>query len=425
MIADRIRRAWAAWRGRSEDLSTVRVLMTDASSGGVAFPVAGDAALKQATVWACVGYLSRTVAQLPWRVLREDDSGVGHIVATHPVARLLSVRPHADYTPFGFKELMVARAALRGNAVAVIHRNGRGEPESIEPVHPDRVSFERDDAGRMVYMISMDDGSREPYSADNIMHIRGFGDGAVGLDVASYAAGSVGWARATEIFGTRWFANGTNPSGVLAVKRSLTPEGKRVLEEELAQKYQGAANGSRTLIVDGDMDYRPLLASPEAAQLLETRQHQVEEVCRWFGVPPHKVMHLLRATFSNIEHQSIEVVVDSITPWCLRLEQEADYKLLNSRRSFGLYTKLDTKGLLRGDYKSRQEGLQIMRRNGVITADQWAALEDMPPPGAANGGDKYIVEGNMVELSRVGEQAAGGAPLPEPDDVRIAPRRDH
>lgn len=423
-MMQRLRRMLASWRGRDEDLSTVRVLMAD---GGAGVNVAGDSALKQTTVWACVGYLSRTVAQLPWRVLREDEAGYGRSVPGHNVARLLAVRPHDDFTPFAFKELMVARAALRGNAVAIIRRNGREEPEALEPVHPDRVEFHRDDAGRLIYMIVQDDGSRVPYSADNILHVRGFGDGAVGLDVTAYAAASVGWARATEIFGTRWFVNGTNPAGVLSIKRTLSPEGKRVLEEEMAAKYAGAVNGNRTLIVDADTDYRPLLSSPETAQLLETRQHQVEEICRWFGVPPHKVMHLLRSTFSNIEHQSIEVVVDSITPWCLRLEQEADYKLLNTRRSTGLYTKLDTKGLLRGDYKSRQEGLQIMRRNGVINADQWAALEDMPPPGEANGGDKYIVEGNMAELRRLGEQPVGSLDGPFPVDGAepAQPRRDH
>ncbi|WP_349745376.1 phage portal protein, partial [Roseateles cavernae] len=167
----------------------------------------------------------------------------------------------------------------------------------------------------------------------------------------------------------------------------------------------GPAKSSRIAILDAGMKAQKVSVEPDAAQFIETRQHQVEEICRWFGVPPHKVMHLLRATFTNIEHQSIEVVVDSVTPWVLRMEQEGDFKLFG-RRATNCYNKMDLKGLLRGDFKSRQEGLQIQRRNGVINANDWCRLEDMPEIGP--DGDKYIVEGNMTTLKAIGE------PKPEP-----------
>lgn len=154
---------------------------------------------------------------------------------------------------------------------------------------------------------------------------------------------------------------------------------------------------------------------PDAAQFIETRQHQVEEICRWFGVPPHKVMHLLRATFSNIEHQSIEVVVDCIVPWCKRLEEEADYKLFGAVNRGGHFTKLDLKGLLRGDFKSRQEGLLIMRRAGVINANEWRGLEEMN--GIGEIGEKYIVESNMTTLERVGEEPPPAPGAAQADDA--------
>lgn len=404
-VASRIR----ALITRSQPETSRVIHMGTTTSGTFITP---ETAMRQAVVWACLSYLSRTVAQLPWRVL--VDAPTTREVASSAVHRLLRVRPNPEMSPFSFKELMVWCAASRGNAVAEIEWNNRNEPVALWPLEPDRIRYVRHPkTGELLYECWTGSGGYTYLEPSQVFHLRGYGHGPVGLDVVAYAAESIGWARATEIFGARYFGQGVNPSGVLAMHGKLTPEGKKVLEEEMAAKWAGNANAHKTILLDMPADYKRIAPDPETAQLIETRQHQVEEICRWFGVPPHKVMHLLRSTFSNIEHQSIEVVVDSITPWCLRLEEEADYKLFGTNRA-GLYTKLDLKGLLRGDYKSRQEGLQIMRRNGVINADRWAELEDMVPPGKANGGDKYIVEGNMVEVNKLGQ--AESPPESPPDD---------
>ena len=360
-----------------------------------------DTALRQSAVWAALSYLSRTVAQLPWRTLMESPDGGSVRVTSHPVHRLLTVRPNPELTPFSFKETMVWWAASWGNAVAELERNARGDTIAMHPIHPNRVDFIRDpETNELIYAVSNAEGGTSYLRGKDVFHLRGFGDGPVGINVIAYAAESIGWARATEVFGASYMGQGMAPSGILKMKSKLTPGGKDVLERELADKFGGAKNAHRTLVVDFEADYARLAVDPAMAQLIETRQHQVEEVCRWFGVPPHKVMHLLRSTFSNIEHQSIEVVVDSITPWCMRLEEEANYKLFGLNR-LGLYTKLDLKGLLRGDYKSRQEGLQIMRRNGVINTNEWRALEDMNPIG--EDGDKYSIEANMTTLDQFGD----------------------
>jgi HK97 family phage portal protein len=305
---------------------------------------------------------------------------------------------------------MVGWACRYGNAVAEIQRDARTVPIALWPLHPSRVEFERDnDSGELLYSFEQQDGNKRYLRAQDVYHLRGFGEGPVGLDVISYAAESIGWARATEIFGSTYFGNGIQPSGMVVMPQGvkMSPEAKAELERELAQKHGAAAKKNRVLVVDQGMDFKKFTDTPEAAQFIDTRQHQIEEICRWFRVPPHKVMHLLRSTFSNIEHQSIEVVVDSITPWVLRMEQEADYKFFGQNRQ-GLFTKMDLKGLLRGDFKSRQEGLQIMRRNGVINANDWARLEDMEEIGPE--GDLYIVEGNMTTLERL-------ANPPEPPQV--------
>jgi HK97 family phage portal protein len=377
----------------------VRVLQSPATVAGV--NIDGDTALKNATVWACIRYLSSTVAQLPWRVMQDQEVGAKR-VPTHPVQYLIGTRPNPEMSSFTFRETMVGWACRRGNAVAEIQRDARAVPIALWPMHPSRVCFERDAAsGELLYGISDNNGQKRHLRSQDVFHVKGFGEGSVGLDVVAYAAESIGWAQATELFGASFFGNGMNPSGFLTIPGRASKEAKEAIDREIKNKHGGPKKGSRVMLLDGGMKFEKSSIEPNDAQFIETRQHQVEEICRWFGVPPHKVMHLLRATFSNIEHQAIEVVVDSISPWCLRFEQEADYKLFGQNRQ-AFFTKMDLKGLLRGDFKSRQEGLQLMRRNGVINANEWRRLEDMDEIGV--DGDKYICEGNMTTLEAVGQQ---------------------
>lgn len=397
------------WGVQDDTTQTARVIVLGQTTAGVS--VNPDNALMVSAVWACVTYLSRTVAQLPWRVMQEMGEQAPRRAYTHPVQYLLQTRANRETSAFVFRETIVGWACRRGNGVAEIERDNRGVPTGLFLIHPDRVTFGRDaDTGELLYTISATDGTQRTLGADNVFHVRGFGEGAVGLDVMSYAAESIGWARATELFGAAFFGNGANPSGFIKYPGKLSPGAKSVLDAELSSKHGGPKKANRTMVLDGGMDYVKSGVEPDSAQFIETRQHQVEEICRWFGVPPHKIMHMLRSTFSNIEHQSIEVVVDSITPWAMRIEQEADYKLF--RRRSGFFTKMDLKGLLRGDFKSRQEGLQIMRRNGVVSANEWRRLEDMNEIGAE--GDKYAIEANMTTLAQLGEQppeAQDPAPL--------------
>lgn len=412
-LLDRIKSLWVRQPGRQvaeRDPDVQRVLMRAAASGVNVTP---DTAMKTAVVWACVTYLGRAIGQLPWRVMEAKADGQATRRPDHPIARLLNTRPNPEIGAYSWRETMVGWAARWGNAVAEIQRDARNVPVALWPIHPERVSFGRDaDTGELLYIVTGDGGERI-LRGGQVFHLRGYGEGVVGLNVIAYAAESIGWVQATELFGAAFFGNGINPSCTVEVPMKLSPEALELLRKELDNLYAGPRKAKKAVILDGGMKMEPLSSEPNDAQFVETRQHQVEEICRWFGVPPHKVMHLLRATFSNIEHQSIEVVVDSVAPWAIRLEQEADYKLFSPVSP--AYTKLDLNGLQRGDFKSRQEGLQLMRRNGVINANEWRRLEDMNPLGA--DGDKYIVEGNMTTLARVGEAPPPvQTPAPSADD---------
>jgi HK97 family phage portal protein len=384
--------------------------------------VTPDRALQNATVWACVRYLSSTVAQLPWRVMKELPGGGAEFAPMHPVDNLLFWRPNEELSPFQFKETMIAWALLWGNGYAEIVRDGSQRARELWPIHPQRVEVKRDiETDRLVYEVSGDQGGPSlKLKPDEVFHLRGFGDGPVGLSVIEYAAQSIGWAQAAELFGASFFGNGLNMGGFIETAGGLTTDGKQRLYAELERMFRGPRNAHRWSVLDAGMKATKMTAAPDEAQMVETLQFQVETICRWFGVPPHKAMHLLRSTFNNIEHQAIEVVVDSVTPWVCRLEEEANYKLFGRNR-MGFYTNLDMRGLLRGDNKSRAEYYKMMREIGAYSVNEILILEGDNPIGKE--GDKRTMQQGYTTLEKIGEDPPQPA-LEPPANQNDAPMEE-
>ncbi len=387
-----IGRFWNRLTGWGNQPSTSRIVHTGRTPAGVY--VDPDTALKNATVWACVQYLTRAVGQLPWHAMIKSN-GAANVASNHPVDWLLNKRPCADFGSFSWRQAMLGNALLRGNAYAEIQWDNRGLPYALWPIHPERVAVRRAQNGELEYEV-WNQGGNTILAARDMFHVRGFGDGAVGYNVIEYAAQSIGWAQATELFGATYFGEGMNPTMLVETPKKLSPEALTLLKSELNQIYKGP-RGERTIVLDAEMKANKITSSPNDGQFIETRQHQVEEICRWFGVPPHKVMHLLRATFSNIEHQSIEVVVDSVTPWVRVFEEEADYKLFGVNNRQGYYTKMSLQALLRGDNASRSAFYKSMFEMGM-TMNQILALEDMN--GIGPDGDVPFVSNNVQTLKR-------------------------
>lgn len=389
-------------------ISTARIVYTGRTAAGVY--VDADTALKNATVWACVRYLTQTLAQLPWRVYQTDDKGNAS-VAHSGVDYLLNSRPNPEMGAFTFRQTMLGHALLRGNGYAEIQRDNRGVPMALWPLHPQRVCARRDENAVLYYEVWNRSGNVN-LAASDMFHVRGFGDGPVGYSVIEYAAQSIGWAQATELFGATFFGDGMNPTGIITSTAGMTPAGLEELRKELTRLYAGP-KGKRTAVLDAGMKFEKVATDPSDGQFIETRQHQLDEICRWFGVPPHKVMNLLRATFSNIEHQSIEVVVDSITPWAKVFEQEADYKLFGAVNRQGFYTRMSMQALLRGDNASRMAFYQGLLTLGV-PLNNILALEEMN--GIGPDGEVSFVSNNVQTLKRA---IAGPPPktVPKPGDT--------
>lgn len=395
-----------------------------------------DSAVTIATVWACLRYLSQTVAVLPWHAMKDGVKGA-EIQSKHSIDYLINKRPNPEWSSFQFRETLTHWALRWGNGYAEIEPDQVDRPYALWPIHPDRVEVCRatEDsfssagdpigAGELFYEVSNGTAGKTIIAAKRMFHLRGFGEGPVGVNVIHYAAQSLGWAKAAQIFGATFFGNGSTPSVVVKNKKALSPKGLEKQRAEFDQLYKGPARAHRTAHTDNDADIETIGLNAEETQLIEVHQYLVEEICRWFGVPPHKVMHLLRATFSNIEHQAIEVVVDSVSPWVKRFEDEADYKLFGQNRQ-GLYTKMNMRALMRGDQRTRGEYYKLMREVGAYSPNRILELEDENTIGAI--GDIHTMNSTYTTLDRIGENPTpargigdnGGPPLEEDSAARDA-----
>lgn len=372
-----------------------------------------DSAVTIAAVWAAIRYLSQTVAVLPWHAMRVTDAGAA-IATLHPVEYIVAKRASSEWSSFQFRETLLHWALRWGNGYAEIERDQLGRPYALWPIHPDRVTVCRDpETGLLYYEVETGGGKpKVEIAALDMFHLRGFGEGPVGVNVIHYAAQSIGWAKAAQIFGAAFFGNGATPAAVVVNKKPLKVDGLKRQKAEFDQLFKGPRKAGGTAHLDNDADIKMIGLDIEKTQLVEVHQFLIEEICRWFGVPPHKVMHLLRATFSNIEHQAIEVVVDSITPWAKRFEDEADYKLFGPTNRQNFYTKMNMNALLRGDSAARAAFYKNMRDIGAYSVNRILELEDENTIG--DDGDKHTMQSGFTTLERIGEEPVKQLAAPQP-----------
>lgn len=361
-----------------------------------------DQAMTVSSVWACVRYLTISIAKLHWDLKKEIDGGTEK-QESNPVHYLLRYRASNEWSSFQFRETLLYWALRWGNGYAEIERTVGGRPFALWPLEPWRVLVMRDiDTEELFYQYFPQRGGLVNLEARDVFHLRGLGDGPVGLSVMAYAAESIGWAKAAQLFGASFFRQSANPSGIVKMKKELTPEAMALLRAEFNRLYAGPSNSNKTAFLDNEMDYQAISIEQEKAQFVETNQFLLDEVCRWFGVPPHKIYNLLRATFTNIEHQSLEVVGDSLTPWARRFCDEADFKMLGQNRN-GLYSCMDFKEILMADMAGRMAFYQGLRNIGALNANEIRTSEEMNAIPEDEGGEKYTLQSGMTTLDQIGQ----------------------
>ncbi len=356
-------------------------------------------AMQTTAVYACVRILAETIASLPLNVYRSTDNGKEKAI-DHQLYYLLHDEPNPEMTSFVFRETLMSHLLLWGNAYAQIIRDGRGRILALYPLLPDRMTVDRTTDGQLYFEYRKDTGY-VILRPEDILHIPGLGfDGLVGYSPIAMAKNAIGMAIATEEYGGKFFANGASPGGVLEHPGVVKDPAR--IRESWNTVYQGSGNAHRIAVLEEGMKFQPIGIPPEQAQFLETRKFQTEEICRIFRVPPHLVANLDKATFSNIEHQSISFVVHTIRPWLVRLEQGMNKALLTPSEKGQYFVGFVVDGLLRGDYASRMQGYAIGIQNGFLSPNDVRTLENM---NTIEHGDIYAMNGNMLKLEDVGAYA--------------------
>ena len=364
--------------------------------------------MQMTAVYSCVRILAEAIAGLPVHLYKYKPDGGKKKAIDHPLHLLLHDEPNPEMSSFVFRETLMTHLLLWGNAYAQVIRNGRNEVVALYPLMPNKMTVDRDEHGQLYYTYyrGTDETIRNKEQSvrlkpSDVLHIPGLGfDGLVGYSPIAMAKNAIGMAIACEEYGAKFFANGAAPGGVL--EHPGTIKDPQRVRESWQSTFGGSGNSNKIAVLEEGMKYTPIGISPEQAQFLETRKFQINEIARIFRVPPHMVGDLEKSSFSNIEQQSLEFVKYTLDPWVIRWEQSIQRTLLNPEEKKSYYVKLNVEGLLRGDYQSRMNGYAIGRQNGWMSANDIRELENLDRIPAEEGGDLYLINGNMLPMRDAG-----------------------
>ena len=370
-------------------------------------------AMQTTAVYSCVRILSEALASLPLHVYRYTPTGKERVY-DHPLYHILHDEPNSEMTSFVFRETLMSHLLIWGNAYAQIIRDGAGRVVALYPLLPNKMEVWRDKSGEIYYTYSRT--SDETYRdgpailrRQDVLHIPGLGfDGLLGYSPIAMAKNAVGMTIACEEYGASFFANGANPGGVLEHPGVLKDPKK--VRDSWNDVYRGSNNAHKVAVLEEGMKYQQIGIPPEEAQFLETRKFQINEIARLYRIPPHMVGDLEKSSFSNIEQQSLEFVKYTLDPWVIRWEQALQRSLFLPKEKTEYFIKLNVDGLLRGDYQSRMNGYAIGRQNGWLSSNDIRLLEDLNPIPDVEGGNLYLINGNMTKLKDAGAFAKGNEP---------------
>ncbi len=345
-------------------------------------------------VFACVNLYARTLASMPLLLYRKGPEGKKRAV-DHPLYAILHNEPNPNMSSHTFRKIMEASLKLWGNAYAWIEFGEDWRVKHLWPLQPGSVFPNRSTrTGELYYDAILYDGTPRLFRAYEMVHIPGLGfDGIAGRSPIRQFAETMGLNLDIKTYGRGFFKNGARPSGVLQHPAALSEEAQHRLERKFDQRYSGAGNSGKTLLLEEGMTYQQIGVPPEEAQFLESRKYSVTEIARIYGVPPHMIGDLEHATFSNIESQDINFAKHSVLPECVNWEQELMRKLLNDEERERYEIEFNMEGLVRGDLESRYRAYAIGMQWGFLNANNVRAKENMDN---VPGGDTTYVPLNMI-----------------------------
>ncbi|QEW32017.1 phage portal protein [Erwinia billingiae] len=368
---------WQEWMGMS-------------SSGKV---VSADKAIHLSAVWACVRLLSESVSTLPLKIYTRQDDGSRKPATDHPAYQVLCRRPNLEMTPSRFMLMLVASICLRGNAFIEKKMIGN-RLVSLVPLLPQNMVVKRLDNGNLEYTYT-ESSTKRVISVKNIMHIRGFGlDGICGMMPMMAGKDVIGAAMAVEESAAKIFENGLQSSGFLSADNALDKDQRERLRGYM-QAFTGSRNAGKIMVLEGGLKYQNVTMNPEAAQMLESRSFSIEEICRWFRVPPFMVGHADKQSSwaSSVEGMNLQFLTNTLRPLLVNIEQEISRCLLDGDED--LFAEFSVEGLLRADSAGRSAYYTTALQNGWMSRNDVRRLENMPP---IEGGEIYTVQLNLTPL---------------------------
>ena len=358
--------------------------------------------------YACLRVVSEDVGKLPLNVYRKTKGGGKEIDTDNPIQWLLHSEPNNFMTSMIWRASVTANALGHGMGYSHIQRNALKEPIGFFPIESQRVEVEVVGKGSMqelIYKVSKGTGKPDVIKAKDMLVIPNLGsNGLVGWSVLKIAAQSLGLTIAAQDFGASFFGNGAALKGVLTVNGKLKDDGRKRLRNGWNDLYSGVNNSCKTAILEDGATYSALTIPPNDAQFLETRNFQVEEIARWFRVPPNKIQHLLHATFSNVEQENLSYTNDTLKSWLIKWEQEINRKLFAESKG-EVFAEHNMNALLRGDQAARSAFYTSLFNLGSLSPNEIRGFENQNP---IPDGDNYFVQMNMTTLDRaVAGEVAG------------------
>lgn len=356
-------------------------------------------ALSLSAVWACANLVSGTMASLPFEVYRRQTDGHSAVDASHPLHGVIYDSPNYDQTALDFWEYLSLSVELWGNGYARVERSG-GRVVSLHPIHPEAMTVKRLSNGNLEYSWT-EDGRFFRQTDRGVLHVRGPGGNPLGgMSTLKFGRQAFSAAIAADRAAASMFRNGLRPSAIVKFKEWLSPAQREVTEARLIEKYMGAMNAGRPLIAEGGMEYQQLTISPEDAQMLETRQFSVEEICRFFQVPPALIGHAGASTAwpTSVEQQIIMFLTFYLRKRLKRIEQAVRKQLLTPEdRAAGFTTRFNMEGLLRGDSAARSAFYQTMTQIGAMTINEVRQRENLP---RVAGGDTPRMQSQNIPITQ-------------------------
>ncbi|MBO6542303.1 MAG: phage portal protein [Alphaproteobacteria bacterium] len=398
-ILDRVRAAFGVRANTITTSQELEKLLLSERPGIAGVDVSPKTAMMVAAVGASVRILSESVAQLPLILYRKDGQKRER-ADDLALWKVLHGKANGWQSSFEFVLFMVSHLVALGNCYAFVNRLKNGQIYELLPIHPDRVEVKQDpNTFKLIYRVAVRDGQILEVPQSSMFHVRDFTEnGFEGVSRLKQGADSIGLALASERWGAQLFGNGARPSGILSTDGKLGAEQMKLIAESWKSAH-GGKNALGTAVLDGGMKFSPLVMNNTDAQFLETRKFQVNEIARIYRIPPHMLADLDKASFSNIEHQSLEFVKYTLMPWLRRIESAINTQLIDTD---GVYAEFLVDGLLRGDVKARYEAYQIAISIGVMSPNEVRALENLNP---REGGDEFIPAENIF-----GKQGASDEP---------------